>query len=225
MQRALPMGEDPRQLPQNRLKGPKSSDVINPSNESKGSVNSKESASAVKVPDVNVNRTQEGSAEKANSAVDSAGYDMASVQKYVDENKSVVKTDLRSVEDAKFMYNPKSPMGDIRNQNRAEGDAPTQAIGDIPKTTATVVSKISTGTVAKQPPDVVSKQQNGAAPKPRGGASKKSKDGAPKQPMGNAAKPPIASAPKQPSGDGRDTKPPLIGSKDKLTQVLRQICL
>lgn len=68
--------------------------MINPSNESKGSVNSKESASAVKVPDVNVNRTQEGSAEKANSAVDSAGYDMASVQKYVDENKSVVKTDV-----------------------------------------------------------------------------------------------------------------------------------
>ncbi|XGW24397.1 hypothetical protein V3C99_006088 [Haemonchus contortus] len=43
------------------------------------------------------------------------GYDMGEVKRYVEENRSLVKTDLRSVRDLKFEYNPKAPIGDVRN--------------------------------------------------------------------------------------------------------------
>ncbi|WKX88049.1 hypothetical protein Q1695_008009 [Nippostrongylus brasiliensis] len=56
------------------------------------------------------------------------GYDMKNVQKFHDEQKSE-KTDLRSVQDLKFAYNPKNPLGDVKKpeRHRKSFDARTAA--------------------------------------------------------------------------------------------------
>ncbi|KAK6039075.1 hypothetical protein COOONC_23420, partial [Cooperia oncophora] len=94
--------------PQEKLAGPKEGGSNASSDGSKESKEHKQQDKELKV-----NRTQE-SIEKPPS-VEPAGYDMKNVKKYVEGQNSPVKTDLRSVKDLKFEYNPKKPIGDVRS--------------------------------------------------------------------------------------------------------------
>ncbi|VDO72120.1 unnamed protein product, partial [Haemonchus placei] len=95
--------------------------------DNKQSKESKESTeSKSKEKDFKLARTQESAEKIHQDALPSGwlgpaglppaeGYDMGEVKRYVEENRSLVKTDLRSVRDLKFEYNPKAPIGDVRN--------------------------------------------------------------------------------------------------------------
>ncbi|KAK5983684.1 hypothetical protein GCK32_004578 [Trichostrongylus colubriformis] len=78
------------------------------------SVSTEKTGTASKEP--NIMQTQ-ASAENAEETPFS-GYNMSNVKKFVDENKSVLKTDLRSLEDNVFIYNPKKPLGDVRQESQ-----------------------------------------------------------------------------------------------------------
>uniref|UniRef100_A0A7I4XSE0 Uncharacterized protein n=1 Tax=Haemonchus contortus TaxID=6289 RepID=A0A7I4XSE0_HAECO len=46
--------------------------------------------------------------------IGASGFNMASVKKFQDDDKSPQKTDLRSLEEDKFLYNPRNPLGDVK---------------------------------------------------------------------------------------------------------------
>ncbi|WKX88051.1 hypothetical protein Q1695_008009 [Nippostrongylus brasiliensis] len=96
------------------------------------------------------------------------GYDMKNVQKFHDEQKSE-KTDLRSVQDLKFAYNPKNPLGDVKKpknagQRAASGESANKAQGPTPVPQSAYFSSAvpATGptTAANPPPWMASKERH-----------------------------------------------------------------
>ncbi|KAK5983683.1 hypothetical protein GCK32_004577 [Trichostrongylus colubriformis] len=115
---------------------------------------SKEPSSQAK--EIKIDRTQNSKEKIGNrqEAAPSGGYDMKNVQKYLEITQSPIqKTDLRSVKDLKFQYNPKKPFGDVRSSPEMLEEQPTQTMnhGDDRELTLLTPQPSGTPVQAKSP--------------------------------------------------------------------------